>query len=1417
MKVLYIGNERRDAQAIAAALRGVDHSVNVSWAPRVEHAVRWLRDNQDLQAVIVEAQTNGESWPTILEPVLNGSQRPAVVVVVPDGAGPAFDSLHPAVDDYMVKSDALFRELPVVLTRALARTQERAQPAAATSQAEDLLIERTARADLEQKLAAATTALHDAERRHQAAIDAAEQQLAERQVQYEIGMARAAANWEMVDEQLRAAAIEVERARQNQAAAAAAVDRLSQREAELRSQLADAAATQSALERKVTEAETAVEAAQSRIERERLAAAEELAEQRREFQLLFEQEHERRCGVQDSLAQAVNALDNAQKQHAEAIADAEAQSRQLEANLRLTRLDVESKAADIERLTTRENDLSAAVADLTASRNDVERRLAATEAAFDDATTRATRDRLVASKKAADREAELDGQLRQERAVRATLEQAIADAEVAQRQTQQRHDSALAQAASDLAERQANFDRALSYAASDRNDLAQRLNETELTLAQLRRDRESLTAILEQLTAREADINTRLAAVQEAREGLERQLADAMSAIAQGAARETELDRNLHDEREARAVLGQAVADAEVARREAQRRHEEVLAAADLELTSRQAHFARELSIAAAERERLAHCLSNAEIALAHVERNYESKTRDVERLTQDAAKLTSELTTVQASNHALEGQLSDAANAIADLEARGSRERAVAANREAELEARLRQEHATRVSLEQALVDANTAHREAQQRHEDALAAAADELSERQSQFEHDLSNTAADRDQFAGRLSETATLLEQLRRDHESATAAVASLTQREGELTSHLDDVQAARDALTLQLAGATTSIADGEAALRDAEQRHEIALSTAASELAEQRAESARALSQIVAERDDLSQTLQDTGAARDTLSAQLADATRSIEETNQRASRELAAAAEREKDLAARLAQETESRNSVEQTLADERAAAAEAGRSFRAEADALRAHGLEQQAQFDVLLAQEQLERESRLAEMHECARKLGLERDALQHSLTTAQVSSRQLQETLAATARRLEEAIHRAEALQAEADQLPRLRAQADEIRAENNRLFEQAGSAMFRCTSYGALIHANRACATLVGRRAIEQPPEHFVAAVFEAPDALTWLIERCLSTRTKESIETTWLRNDGGRLHVRLLARLVPSDAIEIVVEDLTRLRVLEERLDRAHRMEAVGRFASEVAVTCGNLLSDIHHNGEQWLTAAADHVDLRQQGELLIEEVKRAADLLQQLAAFGDEQARTPMLVHLNTLIRDLEPVLKRLAGNQVDLEIRESSSPLTVDVSNERVERLLVNLASYGRERMPSGGRLRIDLGTEVVDRHFAAKHHNVRLGLHALITLTGRRAAARDGASNLRDESQRSNGRSATRPGADFGTLQRLVSECGGHLWMKVEPDGDIVAKIRLPLSSSQDQTPARRGVEARVIRSRGLRHAVR
>jgi hypothetical protein len=360
----------------------------------------------------------------------------------------------------------------------------------------------------------------------------------------------------------------------------------------------------------------------------------------------------------------------------------------------------------------------------------------------------------------------------------------------------------------------------------------------------------------------------------------------------------------------------------------------------------------------------------------------------------------------------------------------------------------------------------------------------------------------------------------------------------------------------------------------------------------------------------------------------------------------------------------------------------------------------------------------------------------------------------------------------------------------------------LFEHAGLPMFRCTPDGSLIDANRACTSLIGRRTIEDLRlARFPAGVFDAPNALLWLIERCLNTRVKETVEATWRRHDGGRLFVRLSARLSGSDVIEFVAEDLTRVRILEERLNQAHRMEAVGRLASEVAVTCRTLLDDIHHNGRNWLATTGVPANVRQRGESLLEDITRAASLMEELAACGDEQqVRTPMLVDLNTLIRDLEPVLKRVAGGDVDVQLQDNASPLNVDVGTERIERLLVNLASYGRERMPFGGRLRIELGKSVVDRRFAAKHPNVRLGLHALITVTEiRRPAQTDEPSRPR----------ARKPGVDFGTLQGLVSECGGHLWMKIQPPGEMVAKIRLPLSVPREQTPPRPRM-ARVGRER-------
>jgi hypothetical protein len=265
---------------------------------------------------------------------------------------------------------------------------------------------------------------------------------------------------------------------------------------------------------------------------------------------------------------------------------------------------------------------------------------------------------------------------------------------------------------------------------------------------------------------------------------------------------------------------------------------------------------------------------------------------------------------------------------------------------------------------------------------------------------------------------------------------------------------------------------------------------------------------------------------------------------------------------------------------------------------------------------------------------------------------------------------------------------------------------------------------------------------------------------------------------------------VLGAATTADWVDLTAQDITTVRVLEERLRNSQRMESVGRYGSEVAVTCHNLLKHVTQEGQQWLSRI-DSPTARYQGELLLDEVTRAEGFLRQLTVYGHEQKNAPELVEVNKVLRDLEPVLRRVAGGNVELVLPKASTPLNLDVDAERVERMLVNVAAYGRERMPLGGRLMIEVASVVVDRSFVAKYPNVRPGAHVLLTVNevrgasplGFAAALRTYASGAGDSVSEGD-----QPGVDLGALQSLVTECGGHLWMMAEPPGHMVLKIHLP-----------------------------
>jgi signal transduction histidine kinase len=892
------------------------------------------------------------------------------------------------------------------------------------------------------------------------------------------------------------------------------------------------------------------------------------------------------------------------------------------------------------------------------------------------------------------------------------------------------------------------------------------------------------------------------------------------------------------------AALQSRLQELEAALRHAEQRHTSEAAASVEHLAQRHAEFTANLAQAARSRDALAQQLSAATAALDEARR---ARTEEVaaaaERLAKREAELGDALTEVAAARAAAEQEIERLHAALRDADARRTTDAAEHADQRAkqaaehaaalqriavERDAIAAESFATRSALERRLDEAEAAHQQTRERAATDLVAARqrhDELTARLAQED-------AERTRLAHNLAET----EAARRDaDERRTTELAAAAAHAADLRTQYDEAIAriaeARDGFERQAI-------DVAAALEQTRHEYAAEIAAAAERLrrAEQQAADER---KAAAEREDaLDERLAQEAAARAVVDRDLAD----LQAASARSRRRLLA-------VAAEVRRRTrEQRSELEAQLAGERAerqttvhARDEEIRQLRGDRDALqqsllavRAELQHRETELQRLTAEYDQARQS-LAQMHaafatlerasseNAAERARLEsvvadRDAQLSALAEDHLAAEQawkqnvarVEETLrltldantrdiAARERQLDAVRHEVDVLKTQndrlretADRLPVLQKQIDDMQRENRRQFHRSPFAMCRCTREGTITHVNRSLVEMLGYRTADELRRLSLASdIFDAEADLKWLIERSSSTGALESVETTWKKSDRSRMTVRLHVLAAGDESLEVVAEDVTRLRAVEERLRQAQRMEAVGRLASEVAVTCDNLLRDVSQGGQEWLASIGSDPSLRHQGEQLLGEVTRAASFLRQFAIYGNKQISALEPVDVQKVLRELAPVLTRVAGDDIELELPKSTAAIDVDVDRERVERVLVNVASYARQRMPLGGRVKIDLASTVVDRGFVAKYPNVRPGAHALITVTEVRSeAATDSTLALVSEqtSGDASGVSAEKPGVDLSALLQLIRNCGGHLWVTAEPTGNMTLKIRLP-----------------------------
>lgn len=275
-----------------------------------------------------------------------------------------------------------------------------------------------------------------------------------------------------------------------------------------------------------------------------------------------------------------------------------------------------------------------------------------------------------------------------------------------------------------------------------------------------------------------------------------------------------------------------------------------------------------------------------------------------------------------------------------------------------------------------------------------------------------------------------------------------------------------------------------------------------------------------------------------------------------------------------------------------------------------------------------------------------------------------------------------------------------LARLRAEREERRAKERfrSMVENAVLGIYVSTEDGAFLEVNPAFASLMGYDSAEELLETGPEALYRDPAQRAALVEAYRDGDLVDGLELDWVRKDGSPVTVRLHGKVVPvtgsERAFEIMVEDVTERRRLEEQLQITQKMEAVGRLAGGLAHDFNNVLTVIRVNAE--LTASELSED--HPGHNSIREIVRATEgaqgLTRQLLSFSRGRQAEPTLVRPNNVVRGVETMLSRLIGEDVRLEADLDPAVPFARIDAGQLEQVLMNLAVNARDALPSGGRI---------------------------------------------------------------------------------------------------------------------------